>query len=281
MPPRTKKVKSTGSGKTDTPSETTKSVVELPPVIFFLKVSREFVDAHIESVGRLDRPEPSNSADPSAQQYSDVLRESQDSATMRFDESVVHDLVSKIQAISEYHEDTVCFNDCHAFPGRAFAIPTHYESYTNTYRGEGNFCSPECCLTYIYTDSKLTESEKWYRHTLVASVYGKLYTSEDLIYPAPDRRVLRMFGGNLDIQQYRELIRYATKPLQLAMSPIRLYMPSVNTQASARDVKSYVSLTAETVQKASQQLRLRRSKPVYEGTATLDKCISMNTTVLK
>jgi hypothetical protein len=84
-----------------------------------------------------------------------------------------------------------------------------------------------------------------------------------------------MFGGNLDIQQYRELIRHSTKPLQLSIAPIRLYMPSVNTQVSARDVKSYVSLTAETVQKASQQLRLRRSKPVYEGTATLDKCIGV------
>ena len=84
-----------------------------------------------------------------------------------------------------------------------------------------------------------------------------------------------MFGGNLDILQYRELLRNATRPLQIATAPIRLYMPSVNTQASARDVKSYVSLTAETVQKASQQLRLKRSKPVHEGTATLDKCLGV------
>jgi hypothetical protein len=222
----------------------------------------------------------SASASGGVQQYSDVLRETQDSATARFDESVIHELISKIQNITEYREDTVCFNDCHSFSGRAFCIPTHYESYTNTYSGEGNFCSPECCLTYIYNDSKLTESEKWYRHSLVESVYGKLYPSGNL-HPAPDRRVLRMFGGNLDIQQYRELIRHSTKPLQLSMAPIRLYMPSVNTQVSARDVKSYVSLTAETVQKASQQLRLRRSKPVYEGTATLDKCIGVGSVVLK
>lgn len=276
MPPRTKKVKTGGGAAGDTTSGEKSSVVELPPVIFFLKVSKEFVDAHIESSGLVESPEPTSS-DSGVQQYSDVLRESQDSATARFDESIVHDLVSKIQAITEYRKDTVCFNDCHTFSGRSFAIPTHYESYTNTYRGEGNFCSPECCLTYIYNDSKLTESEKWYRHSLVASVYGKLYSASAgaALHPAPDRRVLRMFGGNLDIQQYRELIRYATKPLQLTMAPIRLYMPSVNTQASARDVKSYVSLTAETVQKASQQLRLRRSKPVYEGTATLDKCISV------
>ena len=118
------------------------------------------------------------------------------------------------------------------------------------------------------------ESEKWFRHSLLVSVYGRLYTTPE-IHPAPDRRVLRMFGGNLDIQQYRDLIRHATRPLQISTTPmIRLYMPSVNTQASTRDVKSYVSLTAETVQKASQQLRLKRSKPVHDGTATLDKCLA-------
>jgi len=278
MPPRTKKSK-TAAVAGDSAPENSKPIVELPPVIFFLKVRKDFIVEN--SMGSVDDP-VGTSADSSGavQQYSDVLRETQNSATARFDESVIHELISKIQNITEYRDDTVCFNDCHVFCGKAFCIPTHYESYTNTYSGEGNFCSPECCLTYIYNDSKLTESEKWYRHSLVESVYGKLYSAGGNLHPAPDRRVLRMFGGNLDIQQYRELIRHSTKPLQLSMSPIRLYMPSVNTQVSARDVKSYVSLTAETVQKASQQLRLRRSKPVYEGTATLDKCIGVGS-VLK
>ena len=268
MPPRTKKVKTAAAG--DTSASESKPAVELPPVIFFLKVRKDFVPETNLNVGSDDPVGASV-----AQEYSDVLRETQDSATARFDESAIHDLISKIQNITEYRDDTVCFNDCHVFCGNSFCIPTHYESYTNTYSGEGNFCSPECCLTYIYNDSKLTESDKWYRHSLVESVYGKLYPPGSNLHPAPDRRVLRMFGGNLDIQQYRELIRHSTKPLQLSIAPIRLYMPSVNTQVSARDVKSYVSLTAETVQKASQQLRLRRSKPVYEGTATLDKCIGV------
>ena len=60
------------------------------------------------------------------------------------------------------------------------------------------------------------------------------------------------------------------------MPPVRLYMPSVNTQASVRDVKSFVSLSNETINKASQQLRLKRSKPVHEGIPTLDKCLIGN-----
>ena len=269
MTPRTKKAKDGG------PAESSSPKVDLPPVILFLKVRKDFVvsDDIMSSMAVVPEPSSTGVQDPSTT-YSDVLRESQDSAGVRFDESVVHNLISKLHLMAEYSRDTACFWCCHSFPNTPLAIPTHYESYTNTYRGEGNFCSPECCLSYIYNDSKLMESEKWFRHSRLVSVYGKLYKSED-IHPAPDRRILRMFGGNLDILQYRELLRNATRPLQIATAPIRLYMPSVNTQASARDVKSYVSLTAETVQKASQQLRLKRSKPVHEGTATLDKCLGV------
>ena len=265
MPPRAKKVKDSAT------SSAPKADLSLPPVIFFLKVRKDFEVQNDTDAVKL--PEPSFGGGENHQTYSDVLRDTQESTAVRFDESVVHDLISKLQGLTEYPRDTVCFWCCHGFSGTPFVIPTHYESYTNTYRGEGHFCSPECGLSYIYSDPKLMESEKWFRHSLLASVYGRLYVSPE-IHPAPDRRVLRMFGGNLDIQQYRDLIRHATRPLQISTTPmIRLYMPSVNTQASTRDVKSYVSLTAETVQKASQQLRLKRSKPVHDGTATLDKCL--------
>ena len=265
MPPRAKKAKPVSDD-----SATPKADLSLPPVIFFLKVRKDFVvQADIDTT-TVPEPEPKEQTT-----YSDVLRETHDSASVRFDESVLHELISKLHLMTEYPRDTSCFWCCHSFLQSAFIIPTRYESYTNTYHGEGHFCSPECCLSYIYNDSKLTESEKWFRHSLLVSVYGKLYEKAADIHPAPDRRVLRMFGGNLDIQQYRQLLRHATRPLQIAVAPIRLYMPSVNTQASARDVKSYVSLTAETVQKASQQLRLKRSKPVHEGTSTLDKCLGV------
>jgi hypothetical protein len=93
---------------------------------------------------------------------------------------------------------------------------------------------------------------------------------------APDKRILRLFGGTLSIEQFRRYVKEGCTPLQIATPPIRLYMPSINTQASARDIKSYVSLSTETVDKASQQLRLKRSKPVHSNVHTLDKCMGFN-----
>jgi len=268
MPPRTKKnvgaVAVGGDPK----------LPALPPVIFVLKVSKEFVDS-VQNSDKATYPEPSN-ADTTVEtrQYSDILRESLGHSQQRFDEAVIHELVSKLQFVQEYPADAACFWCCHAFANRAFAVPTHYDTHSNIYRAEGNFCSPECGLAYTYSEGRLTQNDKWLRHSLMISLYGSLYPTSD-IQPAPDKRILRMFGGPLDIQQYREFLCKATKPLQSAMPPVRLYMPSVNTQASTRDVKTYVALTVETVDKASQQLRLRRNKPVHEGVPTLDKCLSV------
>jgi hypothetical protein len=242
----------------------TEPTVELPPVIFFLRIGKDF-DFEEE---RMDIPMPSGGGI----EYSDILRKTE-TQERRFDETVVHDLMSKFSLQTSYPPGAACLWCCHSFSGESFVIPTHYDVYTSMYTAEGNYCSPECALSYIYKESGLTESDKWLRHSLLRTVYRSLYANRD-IQPSPDKRVLRMFGGNLDIQQYREFIQYCTKPLQLAMPPVRLYMPSVNTQSSVRDVKSYVSLSNETVNKASQQLRLKRSKPVHEGIPTLDKCLT-------
>lgn len=238
--------------------------VERPPIIFFLRIGRDFdfEEEHIEV------PAPSSSTT----EYSDILLKTE-AQEKRFDETVVHELMSKLSVQSAFPPGSACLWCCHSFSGESFVIPTHYDVYTGMINAEGNFCSPECGLSYTYKDPGITDSDRWLRHSLLRSVYRTLYTNKD-IQPAPDKRVLRMFGGNLDIQQFREFVHHCTKPLQLAMPPVRLYMPSVNTQSSVRDVKSYVSLSNETVNKASQQLRLKRSKPVHEGIPTLDKCLT-------
>jgi hypothetical protein len=199
-------------------------------------------------------------------EYSDILKE--ETTNQQFDESVIHEIVAKIHHQTEYAPGTACFWCCHTFSWKSIVLPTHYDAYINQYSAEGHFCSPECALAWNYADARITDSQRWIRHSLLQSLYGRTD-----IHRAPDKRVLRLFGGTLSIEQYRRYVKEGGSPLQLAMPPIRLYMPSINTQATTRDIKSYVSLSTETVDKASQQLRLKRSKPVHSNVVTLDKCM--------
>ncbi|NBR14662.1 MAG: hypothetical protein EBU01_08770 [Crocinitomicaceae bacterium] len=242
----------------------TEPPLELPPVIFFLKVGKDYHEEEVQVV-----PQPlAGETD-----YSNILNEIENVQT-KYDETIMQELMSKFHMHTEYPPNTACFWCCHGFNWKPFVIPTHYDFYTNLYNAEGHFCSPECALSYVYSEPRLTDSQRWYRHSLLKSVYHELYRERDL-RPAPDKRILRMFGGNVDIKQYREFLHSSTKPVQIAMPPIRLYLPSVNTQSSSRDVKSYVTLTNDAIDKASQQLRLKRSKPVHSNTHTFDKCLNI------
>jgi hypothetical protein len=82
-----------------------------------------------------------------------------------------------------------------------------------------------------------------------------------------------MFGGPLDIEQYRDYLFGDNHIVLSELHPIRLLFPSMNVQAPLRDIKKYVSLSTEAVEKASEQLRLKRTKPVNVNIPTLDMCL--------
>jgi hypothetical protein len=82
-----------------------------------------------------------------------------------------------------------------------------------------------------------------------------------------------MFGGPLDIEQYRDYITSDNYIVLSEIHPIRLVFPSMNVQGPLRDIKKYVSLSTDVVEKASEQLRLKRSKPMNVNVPTLDMCM--------
>jgi hypothetical protein len=104
-------------------------------------------------------------------------------------------------------------------------------------------------------------------------MYRRIYTNKELT-PAPPRSTLRLFGGPLDIEQYREYLATSDDIVSVALPPLRLHVPTMNVQGPVRDVKRYVTLSQDTVEKASKELRLRRTKPVHAVGSTLDKCIT-------
>jgi hypothetical protein len=84
---------------------------------------------------------------------------------------------------------------------------------------------------------------------------------------------LRLFGGPLDIEQYRDYVSGTNDIVLSDFPPIRLQFPSMNVQGPLRDIKKYVSLSTDAIEKASEQLRLRRTKTSSVTVPTLDMCI--------
>jgi hypothetical protein len=248
MPPR----KSKQTKETPTPVSET-------PIIFFLKIGDEEEQDTIIAAGDV----------PS---YSDILNSVEVSQNnSRFNTDLLKSVLEKVTC-ERYNAQTACFWCCHGFSWTSCVLPKHYDAYKNIYTAEGNFCSPECALAYSYSDHKTSDSAKWTQHSLLGTLYSDLY-KERLLSPAPPRSLLRMFGGPLDIAQFREYTVGDNYLVHSELPPIRLVFPSMNVQGPLRDVKKYVSLSNDVVEKASEQLRLKRSKPLNSNVQTLDMCI--------
>jgi hypothetical protein len=233
----------------------TKPQIDESPVVFFLKVA-DTEDNNIIPAGDITS-------------YSDILN-AVEKNTERFNTDLLKDVLSKVQTV-RYSPQTACFWCCHTFEWVACVLPISYDVYNNIYSCEGNYCSPECALSYLY-DSKIPDSTKWNRHALLNHMYAELYKTRSLS-PAPPRSLLRLFGGPLDIEQYRDYITSDNYIVLSEIHPIRLVFPSMNVQGPLRDIKKYVSLSTDVVEKASEQLRLKRSKPMNVNVPTLDMCM--------
>ena len=242
--------------------QTTKEVlVNETPVIFSLRVTEEEIKEQIEAAG--ENPITT---------YSDILTSIEISKqTNSFNTELLKSVLDKVVA-DRYSTHTCCFWCCHKFPWSPVYLPVSYDAYKNLYTCEGHFCSPECALAHVYADNRISDSTKWNRHSLLSHLYSDLY-KERTLSPAPPKTLLRMFGGPLDIEQYREYT-YGDNHIVLSeLHPIRLLFPSMNVQAPLRDMKKYVSLSNDIIEKASEQLRLKRSKPVNVNIPTLDMCM--------
>lgn len=250
--------------------QTTKpTTVEETPVVFFLRVST--VD--IENVAPAESGSGYSEFEvPAVVSYSSILN-SVDTfhKNTRFNTDLLKSVLDKV-IIQSYSPQTACFWCCHGFVWNPVVLPISYDAYKNRYIAEGHFCSPECALAYNYGDGKISDSFKWNRHSLLGYLYADILKNRTLS-PAPPRTLLRMFGGPLDIEQYRDYTSGDNNIVLSDLPPVRLQFPTMSVQGPLRDIKKYVSLSTDVVEKATEQLRLRRSKPANQNTPTLDMCL--------
>lgn len=258
MPPR-KKV----SAKDAQPAS-----IQETPVVFFLRITEGLPS---EDVAPAEQPiEYSDITRPNANiTYTEILKSMENASPMNSE--LLKTILDKTTCDS-YSQDTACFWCCHKFDWDSAVLPISYDAYKNVYTCEGHFCSPECGLSFLYKQVQTSDTIRWNRHTLLRDMYARMYTHRDLSM-APPRSILRLFGGPLDIAQFRGYTTSVNNHIACDLPPIRLVFPTMNIQGPIRDIKKYVSLSYDTVERASQQLRLKRSKPVNSNIQTLDMCL--------
>lgn len=170
--------------------------------------------------------------------------------------------------------DVACFWDCHAFRGTPCVIPMSIEE--GIWRVYGNFCSPECAAAYLFNE-RLDSSVQWERYALMNRLYAE---GEHSVRLAPARTILRLFGGMLDISEFRGIVGEKRMRIDVMTPPMISIIQVMDTKPidfyDASMKNTFIPWEMDRMNRpGAQGLRLRRTKPVAEKEATLEWCMGI------
>ncbi len=180
------------------------------------------------------------------------------------------------------HTDVCCWWCCHTFDTVPIGMPVDFDVKTKKFRVKGVFCSFACMTAHKDKHEKNINI-----NSLISYLYKKL-TAEPIgtkIQRAPPKETLKMFGGDLTIEEFRNSST-ETKVYKLVEYPMivsRDYIQEVdianvkNANLKIFDEKSFarvVNLDDQRVQDARTRLSSQIEKTTVTIGNTIDKFIS-------
>jgi len=168
-----------------------------------------------------------------------------------------------------------CWWCCYEFDNKPIGIPISYrEELFNIY---GCFCSFNCALSYNFDTD---DNKKWERISLIHLLYKKIYDVKEVnLSYAPQREFLKIFGGHMDIDKFRNP-ESIPKKYEVIYPPMLSILPQLEETEifiesnNMRKAKQEIPVDNERIQRAREKLKLKRSKPLRERN-TLEHCMNL------
>jgi hypothetical protein len=164
------------------------------------------------------------------------------------------------------NSNPICFWDLHSYKNNSIILPY------NEHKSIGHFCSLECAAAYNF--SELNDNNVWERYSLLHYIYNINYK----IKVAPSRILLNIFGGPLNIEQYRELYKNNNINNNIHININIPPLTNINMQLEITNNKlnvdnNFIPLTNKRLNEA--HFNLNKTNNVNKNINTLDKCIDL------
>jgi hypothetical protein len=165
-----------------------------------------------------------------------------------------------------------CHWCCHRFEGPPFGLPV--KLVDDVFHVVGCFCSLECVVAHNYASNDGMD-EVWERQNLCNLLAKKLELPTP-VKPAPSRIVLKMFGGVLDIDEFRAYCQ--TGKVMCLNFPPMVAMTQQVEEAYESDITcdyKFIPLDNDRINRYKEKLKLRRAKPLVNPKNTLDHSMNL------
>jgi hypothetical protein len=170
--------------------------------------------------------------------------------------------------------NTYCWWCCHPFTNTPCSLPEYYKK--EKFYVSGCFCSFNCTASYNFSKN---DDDIWERFSLLNLMYKKLYNHKFVkINLAPPRETLKIFGGYLSIEEFREAALKNDKSFLVVKPPLISIIPKIeeNILNNIKNLKNSFPQTNENIlNKTQNSLKLKRSKPVTNPNSTLQSFMDL------
>jgi hypothetical protein len=140
-----------------------------------------------------------------------------------------------------------CWWCCHIFDSVPIGLPDRY--HNNEFHLHGHFCSFNCAHAY---NISMNDLKIWERYALLNLLRKKMgINTEKRILPAAPRLVLKMFGGELTIEQFRENNMHLNKEYR------HLLPPFIPVHGVVEEVNKNIHKIP-----ANSNIKIKRTKPL-------------------
>jgi len=172
--------------------------------------------------------------------------------------------------------DISCFWCCHSFTNSPVGIPTKYTHAK--FHVIGCFCSLECAMAYNFYSNEL-KHDVWESFSLLNMLSRKLQY-RDMVKMAPPRHALKMFGGYMDINEFRaysdtnKVMSTHTYPMVAVIQQLE----EVNDMDSfnyGQRKNLFVPVDKQKLFMLENKMKLERTKPLHQNKNTLDHTMNL------
>lgn len=170
--------------------------------------------------------------------------------------------------------EVACLWCCHSFKSTPWGIPHKFSN--GVFQLFGNFCLPNCALAYLLKFYKDDDS-LWEKVALMNLLYFKVYGQYKTLVPSFDKMATKMFGGVLEIDEYRNIISQNDKSYSLEFPPCNTIIPMLEEiYKKTQLANTFIPVDKTRINTANNELKLKRSKPIIDHKNTLDFCLGIS-----
>lgn len=167
--------------------------------------------------------------------------------------------------------NTCCWWCCNTFEGMPCALPELYRK--DKFYVSGVFCSFNCAASYNF--SKNDGEDMWMRYSLLNLMYRKMFHGKFVkIGLAPPREVLKMFGGYMCIDEFRETSLRMDRTFNVIKPPMVAIIPKIEENVIHRGIRTG-NTNEHILNKTQNNLKLKRTKPLMNPNSTLQSFMNI------